>query len=426
MAVSIASIVILILFFINVPVAFAATLASFIYFFISQDIPPTMVIQRMVAGAESIPMLAIPFFIALGSIMNYSGITKRLLKLSDVLAGHLRGGLAQTNIVLGALIGGPSGSGLADTAMICKILVPQMTEHGYSKSFSAAVTSVSGLLGPILPPGISLIIYGYIANVSIAKMFMAGILPGIIMTVMAMIAVDFVSRRRGYKPIRMKGPTFKEILVSSKEAFWGLMLIVIILGGLRAGIFTPTEAGAVTVIYTLLVGLAYKETKWADIKTALLEASRSSGAIMLIIMTSAVFAWVLTWQGVANDVTTFLTGVTTNPAIFLLLINLFLLLVGMFMDGNAAIIVLTPLLLPTVNALGIDPIHFGIIMILNLTIGGVTPPFGAYMFVVCNLLGIKVDEYVKEMVPFYLALLITLGLTTYIPALSLIFTNVVK
>jgi len=425
MTVLIASLLMLALFGINVPVAFAVTLATFVYFFISNDLSPVMVIQRMIGGADNVPLLAIPFFMMLGSILNYTGITQRLLKLSDLLSGHLRGGLAQTNVVLGALIGGPSGAGLADAAMICKVLVPEMVRNGYSKQFAAALTSASALLGPILPPGIGLIIYGFVSDTSIGKLFLGGMGPGLLLTFLLMIAVDWIAKRRGYKPVRTTKPSTKEVLVATKDAFWGLMLMVIILGGIRYGIFTPTEAGAVTVIYSLLVGFAYRETTWADVKAALAESARANGSIMLILMASAGFAWMLTWEGVASDVTAMLTDFTTNPYVFLFVINVFLLVVGMFLDGNAAIIVLTPLLMPTVHLLGIDPVHFGITMIFNLSIGAITPPFGTTMFLTCNLTGVKIDEYMKEIIPFYIALLIALAATTYIPAISLILADLV-
>lgn len=425
MTVLIAALVMMVLAGINVPVAFAITLATFVYFFISNDLSPVMVIQRMIGGADNIPLLAIPFFMMLGSILNYTGITQRLLKLSDLLSGHLRGGLAQTNVVLGALIGGPSGAGLADAAMICKVLVPEMVRNGYSKPFAAALTSASALLGPILPPGIGLIIYGFVSDTSIGKLFLGGMGPGILLTLLLMITVDWIAKRRGYKPVRTTKPSTKEVLVATKDAFWGLMLMVIILGGIRYGIFTPTEAGAVTVIYSLIVGFAYRATTWADVKSALAESARANGSIMLILMSSAGFAWMLTWEGVASDVTAMLTDFTTNPYVFLLIVNVFLLILGMFLDGNAAIIVLTPLLMPTVHLLGIDPVHFGITMIFNLSIGAITPPFGTTMFLTCNLTGVKMDEFLKEILPFYIALLIALAATTYIPALSLILADLI-
>lgn len=423
MSVLIAFLVMLALFAINVPVAFAICAATFAYFFIANDMSAIMVVQRMIGGADNLPLLAIPFFMMLGSILNYTGITNRLLKLADALSGHMRGGLAQTNVVLGALIGGPSGAGLADAAMICKVLVPEMSKNGYSRPFAAALTSASALLGPILPPGIGLIIYGFVSDTSIGKLFMGGMGPGILCTILLMVAVDYVARKRGYKAVRPKMVSAREVGKASLEAFWGLMLMVLILGGIRYGVFTPTEAGAVTCIYALIVGFAYKETTWAEVKLALAESARANGSIMLILMASAGFAWILTWEGVAADVTELLMGVSTSQTVFLLIVNVLLVLVGMFLDGNAAIIVLTPLLMPTVNALGIDPVHFGIMMIFNLSIGAITPPFGTTMFLTCNLTGVKIDEYMKEILPFYVALGVTLMVTTFYPPLSLALAN---
>jgi tripartite ATP-independent transporter DctM subunit len=411
------------LFFINVPVAFAICASTFVYFFIAQDMSAVMVVQRMIGGADNLPLLAIPFFMMLGSILNYTGITNRLLILADALSGHMRGGLAQTNVVLGALIGGPSGAGLADAAMICKVLVPEMARSGYSRPFAAALTSASALLGPILPPGIGLIIYGFVSDTSIGKLFMGGLGPGILLTILLMVAVDVMARKRGYKPTRAKMAGIGEIAKASVGAFWGLMLMVLILGGIRYGIFTPTEAGAVTCIYALIVGFAYKETTWADVKKALAESARANGSIMLMLMASGGFAWILTWEGVATEATELLMGIVSTPFSFLLIVNVLLIVVGMFIDGNAAIIVLTPLLLPTVHSLGIDPVHFGIMMIFNLSIGAITPPFGTTMFLTCNLTGVKIDEYMKEIIPFYIALGVTLAVTAYYPPLSLVLAN---
>jgi tripartite ATP-independent transporter DctM subunit len=423
MSVLIAFLLMLALFGFNVPVAFAVCASTFVYFFIAQDMSPVMVVQRMIGGADNLPLLAIPFFMMLGSILNYTGITGRLLVLADALTGHMRGGLAQTNIVLGALIGGPSGAGLADAAMICKVLVPEMAKNGYSRPFAAALTGASALLGPILPPGIGLIIYGFVSDTSIGKLFMGGLGPGILLTILLMVTVDLIARRRGYSPTRPKMAGIREIGKAAAGAFWGLMLMVLILGGIRYGIFTPTEAGAVTCVYALIVGFVYRETGWADVKKALAESARSNGAIMLMLMASAAFAWVLTWEGVASEATEFLMGISTSPAVFLLIVNVLLLVVGMFLDGNAAIIVLTPLLMPTVHAMNIDPVHFGILMIFNLSIGAITPPFGTTMFLTCNLSGVKVEEFMKEILPFYGALFLTLMITTFYPPLSLVLAN---
>ena len=423
MSVLLAFIVMLALFGINVPVAFAICAATFVYFFAAQDMSAVMVIQRMIGGADNLPLLAIPFFMMLGSILNYTGMTQRLLILADALSGHLRGGLAQTNVVLGALIGGPSGAGLADAAMICKVLVPEMTKAGYSRPFAAALTSASALLGPILPPGIGLIIYGFVSDTSIGKLFMGGLGPGILCTLALMVAVNYVSRKRGYQPTRTKMAGIGEIARASVGAVWGLMLMVLILGGIRYGIFTPTEAGAVTCLYCLIVGFAYRECTWKDVKAALAESARANGSIMLILMASAGFAWILTWEGVATDVTETLMGISTSPVVFLLIVNVLLIVVGMFLDGNAAIVVLTPLLMPTVHALHIDPVHFGIMMIFNLSIGAITPPFGTTMFLTCNLTRVKVDEYMREIGPFYVAFGLTLVVTTFYPPLSLVLAN---
>jgi tripartite ATP-independent transporter DctM subunit len=298
-----------------------------------------------------------------------------------------------------------------------------MTRAGYSRPFAAALTSASALLGPILPPGIGLIIYGFVSDTSIGKLFMGGMGPGILLTILLMVAVDVVARKRGYKPTRAKMAGLGEIGKASVGAFWGLMLMVLILGGIRYGVFTPTEAGAVTCVYALAVGFAYRETSWADVKSALAESARANGSIMLILMASAGFAWVLTWEGVASDVTAMLMGISTSPVAFLLIVNVLLIVVGMFLDGNAAIIVLTPLLMPTVKTLGIDPVHFGIMMIFNLLIGAITPPFGTTMFLTCNLTGVKLDEYMREIGPFYVALGVTLMVTTFYPPLSLVLAN---
>lgn len=424
MAVSIAAISLFIFISINVPIAIGLAASTLLYFIISNQLPIMIVAQRMIGAVESVPLLAIPFFVTLGTLMNYSGISKRVMNFAEILTGHMIGGLAQVNVLLSTLMGGLSASNLADAAMQSKILVPEMVRFGYSKEFSAAVTAASSLITPIIPPGIGLIVYGFIANVSIGKMFMAGIIPGILMCVAQMMAVHVVSKKRGYRPTREKRASLREVFVAFKDAAWALTLVIVIIGGVRAGVFTPTEAGAVAVAYTVIIGaFVYRDLKAKDIYKAIVEAVQSTGSIMLIIMAASAFAWVLTWEGVTHNITNLVVGITPNPYVFLLVINIFLLILGMFVEGSSAMIILIPLLLPTVKALGIDLIHFGIILILNLAIGTLTPPMGTLLFVTSSLTGAKIDLIVRELVPFYIVLLISLFLVTYVPAISLFLPN---
>lgn len=419
MAVGIACALLLVGFAINLPVFIAVIGAVLAYFFIAGDASPIIAAQRIIGASENVTLLAIPFFIFLGNLLNYTGITRRMLKLAEVLTGHFKGGLAQANVLLSTLMGGMSASNLADCAMLCKMLVPEMTKLGYSRPFSAAVTAAGSLITPIIPPGIALIIYGYVADVSIGKMFMAGIVPGIMCALLLMIAIYIVARVRGYKPARDHGPTWAEFWSALKQASGALMLVLVILGGIRAGVFTPTEAGAVAVVYVIVMGtFVYKEMKFEHMKLALIETARSTAGVMLIIMACSAFAWILTWEQVAQGVAGFITGFSTNPITFLLVLNVFLLILGMFVEGNAAIIVLVPLLMPTVKLLGIDPIQFGLIMILNLAIGCLTPPMGTVMFIATAMTGTKVGEFVREGAPLFLALLVALGLVTFVPAIS--------
>lgn len=421
------SILMLLLFAINVPIGFSVMGVTLIYFFVSGQLDPVIAVQRMIGGGETTTLLAIPFFVMLGSMMNYTGISKRMLNLAETLTGHLPGALAQVNVVLAMLMGGLSASSLADAAMQTKMLVPEMEKRGYDKGFSAAVIASAAQITPIIPPGIGLILYGFLANVSIGKMFMAGILPGLLLTVLNMVTVHWVSKRRGYLPSRERRASIKEVGVATKNAFWALLLVFVIIGGTRAGIFTPTEAGAIAVFYVMIVGLyIYKEMKVSDIKAALLEAARSTSTIMIIIMAASGFAWILTWERIAMKFTVLVTSFTTNPMVFLIVVNLFLLLVGMFIEGNASMIVLIPLMIPTVHTLGIDPIHFGIVMIVNLAIGTLTPPMGTVMLLISGLTGVKVDKFTRELGPFYVANLVALVLITFLPIISLLLPSTMK
>ena len=367
----------LVLLFINAPV-FAAILGSSIFYFVANDsLSWMMVVQRTISGLESIPLLAVPFFVMAGVFMNYTGITSRMIRFAEVLTGHMPGGLAQTNVVLSTLMGGLSGSSLADAAMQSKILVPEMEKRGYGKAFSSAVTGASALITPIIPPGIALIIYGFVGNVSIGRLFLAGVVPGVMTCLFMMVVVHFISKRRGYLPIYEKRAGIREVFRAFREASWALFLPVVIVGGIRFGVFTPTEAGSIAILYALVLGtIVYREMTLKDLKTGLIETVTTTASIMLIIAAASSFAWILTWERVPQITANWVLTMVSSPGVFLLLINVFLLIVGMFIEGNAAMLVLIPIFMPMVQALGINDVHFGMVFIFNMAVGSLTPPMG--------------------------------------------------
>ncbi|WP_134702356.1 TRAP transporter large permease [Ammoniphilus sp. YIM 78166] len=424
MSIAIASATLFGLFLANIPVAYAIIASSLLYFLVAQNMPTMVLVQRMIAGTESIPLLAIPFFIAAGTLMNYTGITRRMTTFAESLTGHLPGGLAQVSIVLSTMMGGISGSGLADAAMQSKVMYPEMQKRGYSPGFSTSVIGASSLITPLIPPGIGMILYGYIGNVSIGKLFLAGIIPGIMTCLLMMLAVHFVSKKRGYKPIREKMASPKEVVVASKDAFLALLLPIIIIGGIRIGVFTPTEAGAIAIVYALILGIVfYREMKLSHLKEAIGETVVTTSSIMLIIAAGACFGWILTYERIPHMATEFVTGLVDSPITFLLVLNLFLIILGMFIEGNVAIIILTPLLIPMAQAYGVDPVHFGMILLFNLGIGTISPPLGTAIFTVCSITNVKVEEFVKEVIPFYVVLFIALMLITFVPFISMWMPN---
>ena len=416
----VALVVMLLLFLADVPISFALILSTLSYFVVSADLPLIAVVQRLVGGLESVPLLCIPFFIMAGVFMNHTGISRRLVAFAEVLTGHLPGGLAQVNVVLSTLMGGLSGSNIADAAMQSKILVPEMVKRGYSPAFSAAVTASSALITPIIPPGIALIVYGYVGNVSIGRLFLAGVVPGILTCILMMVCVHVMSVKRGYLPSRPRRAGLGEILRNARTGVLALALPLIIIMGIRFGVFTPTEAGSIAVVYAFVLGtFVYREMKRSEFKQALMESVAATASIMFILAAASGFSKVLTWERVPHVITEGVTGIVSSPAMFLLLANIFLLILGMFLEGNAALIVLTPILIPVAKAFGIDPIHFGIVFIFNLGVGTITPPMGTVMFTTCSITGVKVDEFVREAIPFWIVLLICLLIITYVPAISL-------
>ncbi|SKC84413.1 TRAP transporter large permease [Maledivibacter halophilus] len=416
--VGIAAIVMLVFLFLKVPVFTSVLSGSVVYFILSPNVPTKIIAQRVIAGIESIPLLAVPFFICAGVYMNYSGVTKRVMNFAEALTGHMAGGLGQVNVLLSTLMGGLSGSNLADAAMQAKMLVPEMERKGFSKEFSSVVTASSAMITPLIPPGIAMIIYGSIANVSIGKLFIAGIGPGILLCGSMMVLVSIISKKRGYKPVREKFIEPKEFWVALKEAALPLCLPVIIIGGIRLGIFTPTEAGAVAIVYSLMLGIIYKEMTFKDIISGLKETINSTASIMLIVGAASAFAWILTKERIPQEITELIINMISNKYVFLIIVNIFLIFVGMFIEGNASMIVLVPLLAPVAKAYGINEIQFAMIFIFNSAIGCITPPMGTLMFVTCGITKCKINRFIKEALPFYLLLFICLMLLTFVPVFS--------
>lgn len=417
--------VVFLLYFSSIPIAYALFAAALSYFtFINTGSPPDLILQKFITGTASFPLLAIPFFIMAGSIMNYSGISSKLMEMADVLTGHMTGGLAQVNVVLSTMMGGVSGSANADAAMQSKILVPEMEKRGYSKSFSTAITAASSAIAPVIPPGINLIIYALIARVSVGEIFIAGYIPALIMAIALMVTVSIISKKRGYKPSREKRASFSEIMRQFVKSIWALFIPFGIIMGLRLGMFTPTEAGAIAVIFCIFIGFfVYKELRIKDFVPILKDTIYGTSTVVLIVVAASVFGYYMSWERIPQSITEILLNITSNKWIMLAIINVMLLVLGMFLEGGAALIILTPLLVPVVVDLGIDPIHFGLVSIVNIMIGGITPPFGSMMFTTCSITGTRIQDFTREVLPFIGALIIALIIITYIPSVVMFLPN---
>lgn len=418
--------VLVVLFIIGFPIGFALMLCVIPYFAFATGTPMDMIIQRFISSTESTSLLAIPFFITAGSIMNYSGITSRLLNLCDLLVGHIRGGLGHVNILLSAMMGGLSGSCAADAAQECKILVPEMVKKGYDKPFCAAVTASSSLITCIIPPSIGLVVYAYCTDTSVGKMLAAGYIPGILMAVGLMLLVAYLAKKRNYAPSREKRATFLEILKGIGSSLWALGLPVVLIVGLRMGYFSASEGGAICAVYAFLVGVfVYKELPLRKMPEIMRDAVRSTCSVMLVMCAASIFSFYLSWERIPHHISAYLAQFATSPTVFLLLVTVLFLFIGMFMDGTTAMIILAPIFAPVAQQLGIDMVQFGVVLVVNCAIGAITPPFGVIIYLVAPMMKMKVDEFIKELIPFIGVLIFILLLMVFIPQLSTFIPNLI-
>ncbi len=406
----------------RVPVAYAIGLASLLTLLIALPLLPsvTTLSQRMATSLDSFTLLAIPFFILAGQVMNRGGIAIRLINFAKAMIGPLPGGLAFVNITACMLFGAISGSAVAAASAIGGFMNPQMEAAGYDKSFSAAVNITSATTGLIIPPSNILIIYSLASGgVSIAALFLAGYVPGFLMGLALMLAAGVYSFFKKYPTDRLVG--IREFVRRFLDALPSLFLLVVVIGGIVAGYFTATEASGIAVVYTFVLAFIYGEIGFKDIKPILLETIKTSSIVLLLVATSIAMSWVLSYEQIPQAITGVLLGISDNPVIVLILINLILLLVGVFMDITPAVLIFTPIFLPVVLDLGYDPIHFGIIMIMNLCIGICTPPVGSVLFVGCSVAGLSIQQVLRPLIPLFVVMIIVLILVTYIPELSLWF-----
>lgn len=416
----------IILLALGLPVAFVIGISGLAFFAVTPDIPFSITVQRIVAQTQSYSFLAVPFFIFAGTLMNESGITKRILSFASALTRRMWGGTAQVSAVMSTMMGGISGSATADACMETRLLESTMTEKGYTKGYIVAVNSLTGMICATIPPSLGLIIYGFVGEVSIGRLFAAGIVPGILMMVFLMATIKITSKRRGFDPPNKELPriTFKEFMYNLKESIWALIFPIILIVGIRFGVCTPSEAGAFCVVYAVIIGVfVYKELTFEKFWGALRTAVIDTAAVMLLIAMSGPFSYAVTYCKLPQALANLIFGITSQPQLLMIIILAWLFILGMFLDSNVNFLLLTPIFLPMVQKVGFDPVHFGVLMATIVTMGVFTPPVGSAIYPVFSIIDCSVEEYTKESMPFFLAIFLEMVLLIFFPQVVMFLPN---
>jgi tripartite ATP-independent transporter DctM subunit len=407
----------LLLFTLGLPVVLAIGLPCITYI-LANGLPVDLIAQRTLYALDSFPLVAVPVFLFVGSLMNSAGISRYIYRFADTAVGRLPGGLAQVNIFGSLIFAGMSGSALADIGGLGRIEIDAMRSKGFSAPFAAAVTSSSAIVGPIFPPSIPLIIYGTVTGVSVIQLLLGGILPGLVCVAMLMLMTGWLAMRRGY-PRTERWPTRHELWRDFKPAFPAIVAPLILIVGMLLGWFTPTEIASVTVLYAVLISsVFYRELTWRGLLDAGYETVRASAGILLIVAVAALFGWILSVEGVPQKLTAIMLAISTNPYVLLLLVNILLIIVGMFLDSTTAILVIAPIIAKPLVAAGVDPVHLGMVVVFNLMVGLLTPPMGLALFLVADIAKVTMKDVLREMAPYYVPLAATLLLITYVPVIT--------
>ena len=408
----------------GIPIAVAigaATMLAFIY----AGVPVIMMIQRLYAGIDSFTLMAIPFFMLAGALMETGGMSRRLVRLANALVGTVAGGLAHVQVLGSCFFAALSGSAPATTAAIGSALIPEMNKQGYPREFAAAVQAVAGTIGTIIPPSIPMVLYAVCANVSIGKLFMAGMIPGIVYGFAMMCMIYYISKKKKFAQENMGSFSFRELWDAFRDSVWALLVPVIILGGIYTGVFTPTEAGAVAAAYGLFAGaVIYKELHFKATIEVFIKSAVNVSMVLLIVSCASAFSWLLNMKGIASLIGAWFGAVSSSAAIFLLLVIILLLVMGCFMECSASVLMITPVLLPASKLMGVDPIHFGVIIVMTLSLGMATPPVGENLYIAASIAGIKFENMLKYVWPLIAVSIAAILLVTYVPAFAMFLPNI--